>query len=186
MSDIKIDPATGLPELPEGQYWHVSRVVTPQGPAMRITARKRERRRTLLEYTTDRELRDAYAAAKECQVRGWSHSYRSATILLEGWGTYPDMFRDDVEIVDPKCETREITRQRLFRKPEVLRTEYTWTGKLYWSREVDLFYGTTDEFTEEGLRYAAVDALIRHRESNERNAFVASVSGDYPPKRLEA
>lgn len=188
MTDYDIDETTGLPELPEGQHWRVGEFAEAGNDHLRVSAVKTRPCSYGFRYMTDREFDTAEEALRDRQQMYWGSFDSRHLFGGEFQGTFsgiPDMFRDDIEIVDAHCETKEVTRRRRFRKPEVVRVEYTWTGKVHWDHLETVFETTSANPSKAGIRIAAIRALREHLKDAERRAFIESVVGCYPPNKLE-
>lgn len=185
MSDINISSITGLPELPEGQYWHVERSGDFELPTMRVEVRKRVRRKTRLVEGG----RTQYPTVLEA-LRANSYRVRNTRTIYLNFSEdafTPDLWSDDIELVDKKTEAIEhFTPKRFLRKPKLDWTEYEYSATVLWDGFAVLLGGHTADFTEDGILEAAIAALDENRAKREIDSFVAKVSGSYPPKKLEA
>lgn len=186
MTANKIDPETGLPELPEGQYWHVGKsgIAVNGAPSIRVEARKTLK----LERHMERTSRTEYPSVLEA-LRDESEYRRGFyQITWPGGGLLaaPDLWSDDVELVNEKIEKAEyFTPKRLFRKPKLDYVEYHYEADVLWDEHEVLFSEVTYDFSEEGILQAAKFALDDYLKKTENDRFVSRVSGDYPPKKLE-
>ena len=185
MTDTRTNLETGLPELPEGQYWHVRAAGShvDGAPKLRVEARKRLPRKTHMVETGRTAYWSVLEALRSRQYRG-----RMFVGAYDLDCTYlPDLWADDVELVNKNVEEiKHFKPKRWFRKPELDYIEYRYEADVLWDDHEVLFYGDTTDLSESGIARTAFAALKRHQRSLERDEFVESVSGDYPPKKLEA
>lgn len=192
MTDHSIDKFTGLPQLPDGQYWHVREIneynSESDGRALRVEARKRfpcRERMTAVSKTHYPTVRDALRSRRDEGVYQlpWYSGAVDGTLFRPAG---PNLWDDEVELTNVKVTETEVFKpKRLFRKPELDYIEYWYEADALWDRHEVLFHADTSDFSEEGILKAAERAIEDHDRKTAHERFVNRVSGDYPPKKLE-
>lgn len=186
MTDHSIDKFTGLPQLPDGQYWHVREIneynSESDGRALRVEALKHAPCKSHLvevSKTNYPTVREALCARQARSIPWWTSG-------VVGFTHTPSLWDSSVELDNVKVtETKVFKPKKLFRKPELDYIEYRYEADALWDEPEVLFYAETCDFSEEGILEAAERAIEDHDRETAHERFVNRVSGDYPPKKLE-
>lgn len=174
MSTVKIDPSTGLPELPEGQFWRVTYEGWYNGePGYRTDRRRSEYQLYIMEsYKVRRHgVAGWFGASEDRPV-----VVASVPVYLKLDSIYPSR-REAVESGTSIFGANTVTEKNF----EIERDSQ---GDYLISSNIP------SKFTLQTLAIRLIEARLKADASNDayrkREAKIKAFLGDYPPKNLDS